>query len=100
MTTTARYLSESGASTIKSSIIPAGSVMVSCIGSDMGKSVIAKHRCVTNQQINSVVIDAQFSSEFVYYNLSARKAEFQHLASGGSTMHILNKSMFSEVTID
>ena len=100
MTTTARYLSESGASTIKSSIIPAGSVMVSCIGSDMGKSVIAKHRCVTNQQINSVVIDAQFSSEFVYYNLSARKAELQHLASGGSTMPILNKSMFSEVTID
>ena len=100
MTTTARYLSELGASTVKSSIIPAGSVMVSCIGSDMGKSVIAKHRCVTNQQINSVVVDAQFSSEFVYYNLSLRKAELQHLASGGSTMPILNKSMFSEIKID
>jgi type I restriction enzyme, S subunit len=100
MATTARYLSELGASTVKSSIIPAGSVMVSCIGSDMGKSVIAKHRCVTNQQINSVVVDAQFSSEFVYYNLSLRKAELQHLASGGSTMPILNKGMFSEVKID
>ena len=100
MATTARYLSEQGASTVKSSIIPAGSVMVSCIGSDMGKSVIAKHRCVTNQQINSVVVDTQFSSEFVYYNLSMRKAELQHLASGGSTMPILNKGMFSEVTID
>jgi type I restriction enzyme S subunit len=100
MATTARYLSELGASTVKSSIIPAGSVMVSCIGSDMGKSVIAKHRCVTNQQINSVLVDANFSSEFVYYNLSMRKAELQHLASGGSTMPILNKGMFSEIKID
>ena len=100
MAATARYLSELGASTVKSSIIPAGSVMVSCIGSDMGKSVIAKHRCVTNQQINSIVVDAQFSSEFIYYNLSMRKAELQHLASGGSTMPILNKGMFSEVKID
>jgi type I restriction enzyme, S subunit len=100
MATTARYLSELGASTVKSSVIPAGSVMVSCIGSDMGKSVIAKHRCVTNQQINSVVVDAKFSSEFVYYNLSMRKAELQHLASGGSTMPILNKGMFSEIKID
>jgi type I restriction enzyme S subunit len=65
-----------------------------------GKTVIAAHRCVTNQQINSVVVDGQFSSEFVYYNLSMRKAELQHLASGGSTMPILNKSMFSEVKID
>ena len=100
MTTTTRYLTELGASTVKSSIIPAGAVMVSCIGSDMGKSVIAMHRCVTNQQINSVVVDKQFSSEFVYYNLSMRKAELQHLASGGSTMPILNKGMFSEVKID
>jgi type I restriction enzyme S subunit len=97
---TARYLSDLGASTVKGSIIPAGAVMVSCIGSDMGKTVIAAHRCVTNQQINSVVVDGQFSSEFVYYNLSMRKAELQHLASGGSTMPILNKSMFSEVKID
>jgi type I restriction enzyme S subunit len=98
--TTARYLSELGASTVKSSIIPAGSVMVSCIGSNMGKSVIAKKRCVTNQQINSIVVDAQFSSEFVYYNLSMRKAELQDLASGGSTMPILNKGMFSAIKID
>lgn len=101
ITSTARYLSELGASTVKNSIIPAGSVLVSCIGSDMGKSVIAKHRCVvTNQQINSIVVDSQFCSEFIYYNLSTRKAELQHLASGGSTMPILNKGMFSEVKID
>ncbi len=67
ITSTARYLSELGASTVKNSIVPAGTVMVSCIGSDMGKAVIAKHQCVTNQQINSIVVDPQFCSEFIYY---------------------------------
>ena len=97
---TARYLSELGASSVSGSIIPAGSVMVSCIGSDMGKVAIAGRPCVTNQQINSIVVDTKFSSEFVYYNLSMRKSELQHLASGGSTMPILNKRNFSEVKID
>ncbi len=97
---TSRYLSEIGVSTVRNSLIPAGSVMVSCIGSDMGKVVIAGEPCVTNQQINSIVVDTQFSSQFVYYNLSMRKAELQHLASGGSTMPILNKGNFSEIKID
>jgi len=97
---TSRYLSEIGVSTVRNSLIPAGSVMVSCIGSDMGKVVIAGEPCVTNQQINSIVVDPKFSSQFVYYNLSMRKAELQHLASGGSTMPILNKGNFSEIKID
>jgi type I restriction enzyme S subunit len=74
--------------------------MVSCIGSDMGKAVIAGTRCVTNQQINSIVVDDRYDSEYVYYNLSMRKAELQHLASGGSTMPILNKGLFSSIKID
>jgi type I restriction enzyme S subunit len=97
---TARYLTKVGASTVKNSIIPAGSIMVSCIGSDMGKSVIAGRTCVTNQQINSIVVEDRFYKDFVYYNLSMRKAELQHLASSGSTMPILNKGNFSELKID
>ncbi|HQV15964.1 MAG TPA: restriction endonuclease subunit S, partial [Denitromonas sp.] len=100
ISTTARCLSKLGASTVKNAMIPAGSIMVSCIGSDMGKSVIAGQDCVTNQQINSIVVDHRFNNEFVYYNLSMRKAELQHLASGGSTMPILNKGGFSEIRID
>jgi type I restriction enzyme, S subunit len=100
ISSTARYLTETGASTVKNSIVPAGSVMVSCIGSDMGKSVIAGHACVSNQQINSIVVDSKFSSQFIYYNLSMRKAELQHLASGGSTMPILNKGDFSQIKVD
>jgi len=99
ISTTARYLTETGAASVKGSKIPAGSVMVSCIGSDMGKAVIAGRDCVTNQQINSIVVDDRFSSEFVYYNLSTRKDEIRHQAAGGSAQPILNKGDFSRLEI-
>ena len=97
--TTARNLTEAGAASVNGAKIPAGSVMVSCIGSDMGKAVIAGRDCVTNQQINSIVVDDRFSSEFVYYNLSTRKDEIRHQAAGGSAQPILNKGDFSRLEI-
>jgi type I restriction enzyme S subunit len=99
ISSTMRYLTEVGVASVKGSRIPAGSVMVSCIGSDMGKTAIAGRDCVTNQQINSIVVDGRFSNEFVFYNLSTRKAELQHLASGGSTLPILNKGDFAKIQI-
>jgi type I restriction enzyme S subunit len=101
ISSTARFLTHAGAASVKGSVIPAGSVMVSCIGSDMGKVVIAGRDCVTNQQINSIVVDNRFSSEFVYYSLSTRKSEIRHQAAGGSAVPILNKSDFSclEITL-
>src|SRR5690554_5754517 len=48
-----RSISESGAQSVKSSFVPPRSVMVTCIGSDMGKVALAPSRCITNQQINS-----------------------------------------------
>jgi len=99
ISTTARNLTEVGAASVKGSKIPTGSVMVSCIGSDMGKAVIAGRDCVTNQQINSIVVDDRFSSDFVYYNLSTRKDEIRHQAAGGSAQPILNKGDFSRLEI-
>ncbi|HRF81115.1 MAG TPA: restriction endonuclease subunit S [Flavobacteriales bacterium] len=81
-----RNLTEQGAESIRGSRIPKGSVMVSCIGSDMGKVAIAGRDAVTNQQINSIIVDKRFDAEYVYYNLSTRKAELRHLASSGSTL--------------
>ena len=101
ISTTARSLTMAGAASVKGSVIPAGAVMVSCIGSDMGKVVIAGRECVTNQQINSIVVDDRFSREFVYYSLSTRKNEIRHQAAGGSAVPILNKGDFSclEITL-
>jgi type I restriction enzyme S subunit len=96
---TARYLTDAGAASVKGAKIAEGAVMVSCIGSDMGKAVMAGGDCVTNQQINSIIVDDRFSSEFVYYNLSTRKDEIRHQAAGGSAQPILNKGSFSRLRI-
>jgi len=94
-----RYLTEEGALAVGCSRLPNGAVMVSCIGSDMGKAAIAGHECVTNQQINSIVVESGDDSLFVYYNLSTRKAELR-AAAGGSAQPILNKSSFGRFDIN
>ena len=100
ITHSTRMISELGAQSVKNSILPPKSVLVTCIGSDMGKTALSGNRCVTNQQINAVVVDeTKFYPEFIYYNLSLRKDEIKGIA-GGSAQPILNKSAFSEIRID
>ncbi len=96
--TTKRCLTERGASAVRGARIPREAIMVSCIGSDMGKSAIAGTACVTNQQINSVVVESPNCPLFVYYNLSMRKEEIR-AAAGGSAQPILNKSTFGQLDI-
>lgn len=97
---TVRSISEAGAQSVKGSLIPPNSVLVTCIGSDMGKAALTTSRCVTNQQINAVLVDkSRFCPEFVYYNLSLRKGEIRGLA-GGSAQPILNKSAFGQICIE
>ena len=95
---TLRYLSEEGENKVRSSLLPKGSVSVSCIGSDMGKTVLLGKKSVTNQQINSIIVSHEFDNLFVYYNLSGRKSELQFLANGAA-QPIMNKNDFSNLTI-
>lgn len=95
---TERFLSEIGAQSVKNARIPANSVLVSCIGSDMGKAALIKEESVTNQQINAIIVDSKFDYNFVYYVLSTRKQEI-HDAAGGSALPILNKTHFSQLNI-
>ena len=95
---TERYLTDKGENAVAGARIPSGAVMVSCIGSDMGKSAIASQACVTNQQINSIIVDSDNDPRFIYYNLSARREEIRSSA-GGSAQPLLNKSAFGRLPI-
>ena len=95
---TERYLTKKGMHAVKGAQLPSNAVMVSCIGSDMGKAAITVEPCVTNQQINSIVVDPHNDPLFVYYNLSNRKDEIRG-AAGGSAQPILNKSGFGQLSI-
>lgn len=95
---TGRLLTNGGAKVVSGSLIPKNSVMVSCIGSDMGKSALSVKESVTNQQINSIIVNAENDPLFIYYNLSHRKDEIRASASG-SAQPILNKSSFGRMAI-
>lgn len=95
-----RFLSESGKEKMKNILIPEQSVMITCIGSDMGKVAVTEKECVTNQQINSIIIDQRFAnSSFVYYNLKNQYKLIRGMSTGGSTMPIINKTDFGNIEI-
>lgn len=95
---TLRYLSEEGARCIKSSVLNEPAILVSCIGSDMGKTVMTNGPCATNQQINSIIVSNNFDRLYLYYNLSMRRNELRNLA-GGTAQPILNKVDFGKLQI-
>jgi type I restriction enzyme S subunit len=75
-------------------------VIVTCIGSDMGKVAINKVECLTNQQINSIILyPNNFLADYVYYSLIGRYELLRNMATGGSTMPIINKSQFEGIEI-
>ena len=95
-----RYITEDGLKTVKNSAIPPNSVMVSCIGSDMGKVSLSVKYGVTNQQINTIIPNEDVVDHlYLYYSLLPRKSELQLLASGGSAQPILNKGQFSKLKV-
>ncbi|MBD0725532.1 hypothetical protein B6A10_10110 [Flavobacterium sp. L1I52] len=96
---TPRKLSSSGKIRFKKMLLPANSVIVTCIGSDMGKVVINKNIALTNQQINAIQINEKENFDFVYYLLKNAYPILRKNAIGnGSTMPILNKSNFESLS--
>ena len=97
--TTARCLTEKGLSEVKNCLIPKNSICVSCIGSDMGKSVITDRPLITNQQINSIIPFPSFDPHFIYYLMQGKRREIRFIGGNGTAVPILNKSTFSNMTI-
>lgn len=94
-----RKLSHEGIYAFRGKILKKGSVIVTCIGSDMGKVVITESDCITNQQMNSIVLKETFYSDFLYYYLVTISGELKSMALGGSTMPMLNKTDFEKILL-
>lgn len=96
---TIRHLTESGVGSVKNNIVDAESVCVTCIGSQMGKTTIAPEKSVTNQQLNSIVLGKKYFRNYIFLNLRMRREELFNLGSSGSTMPILNKTSFENLSV-
>ena len=76
--------------------IPKGSVLVTCIGSTIGKMGMATETMSTNQQINSIVVNGKSNSNFVYYAIC--RAFPRYLSEVGvQAVPILSKSNFEKL---
>lgn len=97
---TSKTITEVGKNTVKNAVIPKNSICVSCIGSDLGKVVVTTRETVTNQQINSVIVNTElFDVDFVYYAMIILGKVLNYHSKTSTAVPIVNKSTFSQYEI-
>jgi type I restriction enzyme S subunit len=95
-----RFLSSVGANRLDNKILPPNSIMVTCIGSDMGKVAVNTIPVITNQQINSVICDVRkVDSDFLYYKLVESYDTLRSYGLAGTAVPIVNKTDFEGIGI-
>jgi type I restriction enzyme S subunit len=95
-----RMISTKGLESIKSSVLNGVSILVGCIGWDMGNVGIVNGRCTTNQQINSITnVHEKYNPLYIYYWLKTKK-DFLYQQASVTRTPILNKTDFSNIRIN
>jgi len=91
------YLSELGVS--QSRLLPALSVLVTCIGATIGKTGLARRQCTTNQQINAVILPDNYINPYWFFWAIGSPQGQQMIIENASatTLPIINKGRFSEL---
>ena len=97
----ARRLSEQGAKKLAKALLPAGSLLVTCIGADMGKTVINANECITNQQINALIPNTSLvRNDYLFHVLTAMRGQLRKQGErSGGTMPLINKTDFSKIQV-
>ena len=97
--TSEKHITDLGLESIKTNSLEGTSVLVGCIGWDMGNVAICCEKCATNQQINSITdFKSEYNPYYIYYWLLRKKDYLFSIASVTRTP-ILSKSLFEEVII-
>jgi len=77
---------------------PKNSILFTCIGSTIGKSGISTIELTSNQQINAIFPNDNFSSDFLFYCLKQLTPKIKSLA-GEQAVPLINKTQFEETLI-
>jgi type I restriction enzyme, S subunit len=94
MNSTERYLSKEGVDKLSNKVLPPKSIMVTCIGSAMGKVSMNASSCITNQQINSIVPNNLYDPDYIYYAIKNNFKVLRNAATGSTALPLLNKTDF------
>lgn len=96
---TNKTLTEQGVDEVKNCLLPANAVCVSCIGSDLGKVLITTQPTVTNQQINSIIVNEDNDTDFIYYLMTIVGKHLNFISKTSTAVPIINKTTFSNYKI-
>ena len=93
------YLSAAGVQ--RGRKLPAGSVLVTCIGATIGKTGLTQVECATNQQINSVApTNSCVDSRYLFWWTCSPVGQAQIVDNASATtLPILNKSKFEALSV-
>ena len=95
-----RYLSDEGINRLNNKVLPVGTTMVTCIGSDMGKVALNTLPVITNQQINSIIPNVNIAdSDFLFYSLVSIYVTLRIYGGDGTAVPIVNKGDFENLEI-
>ena len=95
---TERFLSQEGYEYNKNRLLPPNAVCVTCIAS-IGKICMTTAPSVTNQQINSIVVNQdKYNPYFIYYLLITKTDVIRSVANSATTP-IVNKSTFASINV-
>ena len=94
-----QYLSLDGVEQAR--LLPAGAVLVTCIGATIGKTGLARVPCATNQQINAWIPAAPvLHTRYGYWFFVGPVGRSQVIEqSSSTTLPILNKSRFRQIPV-
>lgn len=92
-----RMLSKIGIARHAKRILPQKCILVTCIGSDMGKVVMNTTPCLTNQQINAILPSENTNPDHLYYALCNAHETLRTYGSDGTAVPILNKGDFGRL---
>ncbi|TKX29063.1 hypothetical protein CQA38_05745 [Campylobacter sp. MIT 12-5580] len=99
-TNSERKISNEGIKRFSKIILPKNSILVTCIGSDMGKVVMNNTEAITNQQINSIIPNPlKANNDFLYYSMVGIYPTLRLFGGDGTAVPILNKGDFENLTI-
>lgn len=99
ITRSARTITKAGLESVRSNSIKGTSVLVGCIGWDMGNVGMCFEECATNQQINSITNIKNFCNPYyLYYWLTGKKDYLFSIASVTRTP-ILSKGTFEDIKV-
>lgn len=93
-----RRLSKIGADRLSNKILPTNSLMVTCIGSDMGRVAMNALPVITNQQINAIIPKLDVvDPDFLYYRLVSIYDILRTYGGDGTAVPIVNKGDFGSI---